>query len=263
MGVVGVGVILVAFLTLKLTQDHIGVAVLQIFGMSSVVRAGHDDDLVVSLVGLGVGSVAVDGLQVLVGILVVVSLGIDIHVVVHGLHGGLFLLAEGVTGSLGSIIKCVSIFGAVDGSIQEMVGPGGTGFLVVGLGAQGSRGIQNVGNPAAVLADVFVDGIDVEIVQLYAGNLVITNHQGGGPTGSQTGDGSLQGNTGHQSHTQGHDYPEGDGVSFQFLGFFCCSLLLLGYGGSVLLFTELLLAGCTHGNQFLSKYVLLVATPMV
>ena len=248
-GIVGVGVVLVGFLALKLPQDRVGIAVLQLIGVCGIVGAGHNDDLVVCLVGLGVGSVAVNALQVLVGVLVAVSLGIDVHIVIHGLHGGLLFFAEGMTGSLGSIVQSVGVLGTINGGINEIVSPGSAGFLVLHLSAQGSGGVHQVGDPAAVLAGVFLNGVNIEIVQLNGGNLVITNNQGGGHTGSQIGDGSLQGNAGHQSHTQGHDNPEGEGVCFQFLGFFCCGLLLLGHGGSVLLLAELLLAGCTHGKS--------------
>ena len=108
--------------------------------MSGIVGAGHDDDLIVSLVGLGVGSFTIDVLQVLVGILVAGTLGIDIHVVVHGLHSGLLFLAQSMTGLLGGIIQSISTLSTVDGGGQEVVCPGFTSLLV-GLSAQGSRGI--------------------------------------------------------------------------------------------------------------------------
>ena len=232
--------------------------------MGGVVGAGHDNDLVVGLVGLLVGTIAIDGLQVGVGVAVVVSLGINIHVVVQRLHGGFLFLGELMTGGHSGIIQGVSILGAVDGAGQEVVSPGGAGGLVIDLAAQGSGGAQT--HPlqiAAVLVDVFVDGINIEIVQLQGGDLVLADLQSGGHAAGNAHNRALQRKAGHQGYTQGQNYPEGDGVGFQFLGFFGCGLLLLGHGGSFLLLAELLLAGCTHGNQFLSKYVLLAAAPTV
>ena len=250
MSVVGVGIVLVAFLALKVTQSHIIVAVLQLLGVGIVIRAGHDDHLVVSFVGLAVSAAAVDGLQVSVGVVVAVTLGVDIHVIIQGVHSLLFFLAQLVACGNSSIVQSVSVLGAVDGAGQEVVGPGGAGGLIIGLAAQGSGGAQ--AKPlqiVAVLADVFVDGVNVEIVQLHGGNLVLANHQSGGHTAGQAHNGSFQSHTGYQRHAQGQNHPEGDGVNLQFLGFFCCGLLLLGHGGSVLLLAELLLAGCTHGKS--------------
>ena len=153
----------------------------------------------------------------------------------------------------GGIIQSVGVLGALDGLIQEGVGPGRAGFLVVDLLAQGRVGLQaGQADVVAVLADHILNGVDVEIVQLNGGDLMVADNQSRGHTGGNAGNGGLQGYAGHQRHTQGQDDPEGDSIDLQFLCFFSRSLLLLGHSGSDLLLAELLLAGCTHGNHFLS-----------
>ena len=179
-----------------------------------------------------------------------VSLGVNIHVVIQGVHGLGFLFAQLVTGSHSGIIQGVCVLSATDGAGQEVVGPSGAGGLVIDLAAQGSGSVQTSKlQIAAVLVDELVDGVNVEIVQLQGGDLVLADDQSGGHTAGHTHNGSLQGQTGHQGNAQGQNDPEGDGVSFQLLGFFGCGLLLLGHGGSFLLLAELLLAGCTHGKS--------------
>ena len=78
-----------------------------------------------------------------------------------------------------------------------MICPGNAGGLIIGLGAQGRRGIHKIADVVAVLIDVLVDRVNIEVVQLNSGYFVITNHQSSGHAGGDTGNGSLQGNTGH------------------------------------------------------------------
>ena len=202
MAVVGIGVVLIGFLAFKLTQDRIGVAVLQILGIGGIVGAGHNDHLVVSLVGLGVGAIAVNGLQVAVGVVVAIALGVDIHIIVQLLHGGLLFVSQLVTGGHGSIVQGVSILSAFNGGVNEMVSPVHTG--AIGLATQGSGNVQfHILQITAIAVDVLVDGVNIEIVQLHGGDLVLADYQSGAHTAGNAHNGTLQGQTGYQGYAQG------------------------------------------------------------
>ena len=253
---VGIGVVFVGLFLLKLTQAGLGVGVLQVFLILCVVRAGQCGDFIVALVGLLVSTVAVNGLQVIVAVVVTIVLSVDVHAVVVGIHGLTLVLGQLVVGSDSGVVQGVGVASLINSHLHKVVGP--SHALAVALGAQGLSGVKNVVDPTAVLVVILIDCVNVEIVQLNSGYLMFADDQGSGHAGSKAGDGGLEGHTGYQRYAQGQNYPEGGGVDFQLLSFFCGCLLLLGHAGSVLLLAELLLAGCTHGNQFLSFICYLV-----
>ena len=176
-----------------------------------------------------------------------VVFGVDLQVAFHGVESSLLVLGQLVTGSHSSVIQGIGVLDLINGHIQEVVSPGGTGLLIENLIVQRLVDIQQVANPAAVLVVVVVDDVDVEVVQLHSVQLVIAHGDGVGITVDDgNGCGNAE-NADHDADDEQHDDPEGPGVSLQSLGFLLSLLLTLGHSVRALLFAHALLVGCTHG----------------
>ena len=227
--------------------------------MCVVVGAGHNTDLIVSLVGLGGSSLAIHSLQILIGVLVGVGVthafihllvcsNVVLQILNQGVQSGLLFFGQLMAVGNCHIIQGIGALDIVACHADECVSPGGAGGLVVNLLVQSLGSIQTEVNGIAAVAVVpLVDSIDIEIVQLNSGQGVIADVNSLGISGQHGNNGGGKHGGQNDAQAQSQNNPEGGGVSLDLLLFLGFLALPLGHLSHILLFAELFLVGCTHG----------------
>ena len=175
---IAVGIVLVFIISLEFLQDNISIAVLQVFGIGVVVGTGSDQHLIIGLIGINRGGISVHFLKIVIGILEAVVLGVLVNIFLQRLDRFCLRLRKGIAGCLGGVVEGIGVLGTLDGAIQELISPGDIGVVTDKLFAQGFRYIQNLGDPAAVLSDKFVDSVHIEVIQLDGADLVAIDGEG-------------------------------------------------------------------------------------
>ena len=183
-------------------------------------------------------------------------LGVGVQVLGIGLQSVLVLLAQLVTGLLGSRYQSGIFLGICQSAVQNVAGPGFTGLLI-GLLVQGLGGVQTdhgsgvlaeVAVPGVHLVVLFHSGVHIVVVKLYAVKFLAVHHSSGGGLLEQTVAADplpcQDAHKGYQNKADG-SY-EQDGVPLQLLGFFLFNILPFGHSDGFLLLAELFLAGCAH-----------------
>ena len=207
----------------------------------------------VVLVALHGGTLAVHGLQVILGLGVAVEARVDADVILGSGDLVLILLGQGVALGSGFPAHGVDGSGALGGGVHKVIGPGFAGFLVVDLLVQGLTGVQaeqrQVGGVLGVEA---VDGVDKVVAQLLIAHGFVAHHHGNGfpLPGAGVGHGAVDAYNGGSDDEDHQNHGKADGIQPGLPILFVLRNLLFGQLCGVFFSTKLLLAGCTHLVSF-------------